>query len=198
MPTAASAIHQCQPIEARSHFPGSTTTQAMPRRVVFHRGRADGHSQHRWSPSGHQAANDKTAFRRLRYKLLIILKVLERAMGFEPTTPTLARLCSTPELHPHPFAGETVCRRQVRFYRKCRRRMQHPLHSFSAGLWMARPGSGRKACSRKACGHLTPDGSGRSTSRAPASPPARCRDSPPPGPGRSAPARIPASRRRRR
>ena len=27
---------------------------------------------------------------------------LERAMGFEPTTPTLARLCSTPELHPHP------------------------------------------------------------------------------------------------
>ncbi len=33
---------------------------------------------------------------------------LERAMGFEPTTPTLARLCSTPELHPHnvPAPGE--------------------------------------------------------------------------------------------
>jgi hypothetical protein len=38
---------------------------------------------------------------------------LERAMGFEPTTPTLARLCSTPELRPrsdralfkHPPAG---------------------------------------------------------------------------------------------
>src|SRR5262249_40488746 len=28
------------------------------------------------------------------------LMELERAMGFEPTTPTLARLCSTPELHP--------------------------------------------------------------------------------------------------
>ena len=28
------------------------------------------------------------------------LKKLERAMGFEPTTPTLARLCSTPELRP--------------------------------------------------------------------------------------------------
>ena len=27
---------------------------------------------------------------------------LERAKGFEPSTPTLARLCSTPELHPHP------------------------------------------------------------------------------------------------
>jgi hypothetical protein len=29
-------------------------------------------------------------------------KLLERAKGFEPSTPTLARLCSTPELHPHP------------------------------------------------------------------------------------------------
>ena len=28
------------------------------------------------------------------------LRQLEREMGFEPTTPTLARLCSTPELHP--------------------------------------------------------------------------------------------------
>jgi hypothetical protein len=28
---------------------------------------------------------------------------LERAKGFEPSTPTLARSCSTPELHPHPF-----------------------------------------------------------------------------------------------
>ncbi len=26
-------------------------------------------------------------------------------MGFEPTTPTLARLCSTPELHPHSVGG---------------------------------------------------------------------------------------------
>ena len=30
---------------------------------------------------------------------------LERARGFEPPTPTLARLCSTPELHPHQPAG---------------------------------------------------------------------------------------------
>ena len=27
-------------------------------------------------------------------------KKLERAKGFEPSTPTLARLCSTPELRP--------------------------------------------------------------------------------------------------
>jgi hypothetical protein len=30
---------------------------------------------------------------------------LERAKGFEPSAPTLARLCSTPELHPHPSGG---------------------------------------------------------------------------------------------
>ncbi len=30
---------------------------------------------------------------------------LERAKGFEPSTPTLARSCSTPELHPHPLRG---------------------------------------------------------------------------------------------
>ena len=28
---------------------------------------------------------------------------LERAKGFEPSTPTLARLCSTPELRPHKY-----------------------------------------------------------------------------------------------
>jgi hypothetical protein len=30
-------------------------------------------------------------------------RILERAKGFEPSTPTLARSCSTPELHPHPM-----------------------------------------------------------------------------------------------
>src|ERR1700745_2381823 len=32
-------------------------------------------------------------------------RILERAKGFEPSTPTLARLCSTPELHPRPNSG---------------------------------------------------------------------------------------------
>jgi hypothetical protein len=32
---------------------------------------------------------------------LILLRKLERANGFEPSTLTLARLCSTPELRPH-------------------------------------------------------------------------------------------------
>jgi hypothetical protein len=31
-----------------------------------------------------------------------VSELMERAKGFEPSTPTLARLCSTPELHPHP------------------------------------------------------------------------------------------------
>jgi hypothetical protein len=29
-------------------------------------------------------------------------------MGFEPTTPTLARLCSTPELHPRSKTAKTA------------------------------------------------------------------------------------------
>ncbi len=32
-------------------------------------------------------------------------RTLERAKGFEPSTPTLARSCSTPELHPRPNSG---------------------------------------------------------------------------------------------
>ena len=33
---------------------------------------------------------------------------MERAKGFEPSTPTLARLCSTPELHPHPWVSASA------------------------------------------------------------------------------------------
>jgi hypothetical protein len=40
--------------------------------------------------------------------ILVDPSTLERAKGFEPSTPTLARLCSTPELHPHP-----ACPREV-------------------------------------------------------------------------------------
>jgi hypothetical protein len=40
-------------------------------------------------------------------------KKLERAKGFEPSTPTLARSCSTTELHPHP-SGLTAIRRRQR------------------------------------------------------------------------------------
>src|SRR5271165_3093612 len=43
---------------------------------------------------------------------------MERAKGFEPSTPTLARLCSTPELRPH--SDQAARSRRVRF------RMQAP------------------------------------------------------------------------
>ena len=43
----------------------------------------------------------KAAFRRP-------LVLLERAMGFGPTTSTLARLRSTPELYPHHHANEIL------------------------------------------------------------------------------------------
>src|SRR5436305_5190683 len=46
------------------------------------------------------------------------MRKLERAKGFEPSTPTLARSCSTPELHPHPRAGEWVAAGRAT-YAKC-------------------------------------------------------------------------------
>src|SRR5215216_1871471 len=38
---------------------------------------------------------------------------MERAKGFEPSTPTLARLCSTPELHPRSVARQRRARRVI-------------------------------------------------------------------------------------
>jgi hypothetical protein len=35
-----------------------------------------------------------------RRSLFLVCATLERAKGFEPSTPTLARSCSTPELRP--------------------------------------------------------------------------------------------------
>src|SRR3954453_4059362 len=50
---------------------------------------------------------------------------LERAKGLEPSTPTLARSCSTTELHPHPLLA-AIARRQRRTYAKCAPRLQQP------------------------------------------------------------------------
>ena len=58
--------------------------------------------------------------RTLRY----LGRTLERAKGFEPSTPTLARLCSTPELHPHPLDGVAAAGRA---YGATMKRMQHPV-----------------------------------------------------------------------
>ena len=51
---------------------------------------------------------------------------LERAKGFEPSTPTLARSCSTPELHPHPKTGSRSTAAEGQSYAKCGVRMQQP------------------------------------------------------------------------
>src|SRR3954469_17505777 len=52
-----------------------------------------------------------------------VREILERAKGLEPSTPTLARSCSTTELHPHPRSRQRV-RRQRAPYAACRRGMQ--------------------------------------------------------------------------
>jgi hypothetical protein len=48
------------------------------------------------------SVNARSGPRRGRILLIYMGENLERAKGFEPSTPTLARSCSTPELHPHP------------------------------------------------------------------------------------------------
>src|SRR4051794_14434269 len=52
------------------------------------------------------------------------MKKLERAKGFEPSTPTLARSCSTPELHPHPKEPRRRVTAGRATYAKSRRRLQ--------------------------------------------------------------------------
>ena len=58
-------------------------------------------------PTGAQPHAQRRLGRRFccRSKPLKRLGNLERAKGFEPSTPTLARLCSTPELRPHSGSG---------------------------------------------------------------------------------------------
>ncbi len=64
-------------------------------------------------------------------------------MGFEPTTPTLARLCSTPELRPHSVEGLMTesekarkrrrCHQDITLAAKCRNEKRHPKVPFFTG-----------------------------------------------------------------
>ena len=54
-------------------------------------------------PTGARAARWRRDTDALTWLKLAQERRLERAKGFEPSTPTLARSCSTPELHPHPL-----------------------------------------------------------------------------------------------
>jgi hypothetical protein len=75
------------------------------------------------------------------------LKNLERAKGFEPSTPTLARSCSTTELHPHPRDWRRSLADNGQSYAKCGPRMQQP---------SARPETGRISFYRQSGGGNRP------------------------------------------
>ncbi len=60
-------------------------------------------------------------------------KILERAKGFEPSTPTLARSCSTTELHPHPRDWRRSLTGNAQSYAKCGPRMQQPARDLRIG-----------------------------------------------------------------
>src|SRR3954470_17789493 len=88
--------------------PPRTTPRSMPRPRIC---AACEPPAFRPSPTaGLMSAFDASVYHRLRKTQPCSLrewdrrtwKKLERAKGFEPSTPTLARSCSTPELHPHP------------------------------------------------------------------------------------------------
>src|ERR1700730_14980644 len=74
-------------------YTGSTTTTSYPICV-------------RLLPPGFPRNERHSPLLREEGKRLILLTRLERAKGFAPSTPTLARLCSTPELHPHPCRAQ--------------------------------------------------------------------------------------------
>src|ERR1700685_4857518 len=89
------------------------------------------------------AENNEAALRRLVVHVIAFAKLesLERAKGLEPSTPTLARSCSTTELHPHP-CGRRWLAGNRETYAKSGPRMQQPEspaeaaeRPISAGVW---------------------------------------------------------------
>src|SRR5260370_1947325 len=83
---------------------------------------------------GEWTTNNKAAGRRLVVELsLCHQKILERAKGFEPSTPTLARSCSTTELHPHPRDWRRSLTGNAQSYAKYGPRMQQPARDLRIG-----------------------------------------------------------------
>src|SRR5712671_2128925 len=64
---------------------------------------------------------------------LAVQEKLERAKGLEPSTPTLARSCSTTELHPHPKDWRRSLAGNWESYAKCGPRMQQPRRGCGIG-----------------------------------------------------------------
>ena len=111
--------------------------------------------------SGSGAGNRAAAMTRIAQKrkarlsaglrqTLPTLENLERAKGFEPSTPTLARSCSTTELHPHPRdwrrCAPATRRAMPNAARECnsRRRIQgdhrRPKSGRKSPIWPLNPG----------------------------------------------------------
>src|SRR3981189_2288498 len=66
----------------------------------------------------------KSPLRQRAFVAVCQREILERAKGFEPSTPTLARSCSTTELHPHPRGWQRSLAGNGQSYAKCGPRMQ--------------------------------------------------------------------------
>jgi hypothetical protein len=83
-------------------------------------------------------------------------KFLERAKGFEPSTPTLARSCSTTELHPHPRDGgdssPAAGRAMPNAAHECNSRVSHPVFEPRIGRNAAQTRQVGKKCRK--CGTL--------------------------------------------
>ena len=66
-------------------------------------------------------------------------------MRFELTTPTLARLCSTPELRPHPEMGMPTMsgreRHKAHLEPECKPKWRGPTHSLASGTDLCLPGA---------------------------------------------------------
>jgi hypothetical protein len=75
---------------------------------------------------------------------------LERVKGVEPLTPTLARLCSTPELHPHPYRHALPIRRSLNA-NAAAWQVHFSCQLTSAGLPWALPALGSASNCRQRC-----------------------------------------------
>ncbi len=103
----------------RRRGPASKRRLPTPLRAAARRWLA-GHCAHDCELGQAQpGASSGCRHRKLPKHLGLVAERMERAMGFEPTTSTLARLRSTPELRPHP-PGKGRLRGAARLSRKAR------------------------------------------------------------------------------
>jgi hypothetical protein len=100
-----------------------------------------------WKRQGRLSAACQNLF---RYR-----EKLERAKGFEPSTPTLARSCSTPELHPHPLRlPESHRHRPAELCQMPSPNATAPSGPFEEGIGQKSTGSPRNLALSRPWGHF--------------------------------------------